>query len=198
MLALLFEVTPTADGYQKYLDIAAALRPALDQQEGFLFIERYRSLSRPGTILSHSLWRDEASLAAWRTLEVHHRAQVAGRNSVFVDYRIRIAAVICARTAESGDWQTSRLSSYRDPGAQAPRYVVITTSTQASSGAGTESFESLSRPGQFLSLKEEGALSVAKAQLDSVTISVRICEVERDYGMFDRREAPQYYPPVVR
>jgi hypothetical protein len=26
----------------------------------------------------------------------------------------------------------------------------------------------------------------------------RIVEVMRDYGMYDRSEAPQYYPPVAR
>ena len=63
MLALLFEVTPKPDGTQRYLDIAGRLKPALEKHDGFLFIDRYRSLSRPDTILSHSLWRDEASLA---------------------------------------------------------------------------------------------------------------------------------------
>jgi hypothetical protein len=26
----------------------------------------------------------------------------------------------------------------------------------------------------------------------------RTCEIERDYGMYDRAEAPQYYCPVSR
>src|SRR5450432_2078029 len=103
MLALLFEVTPKRDGYQRYLDIAAALRPALDKHDGFLFIDRYRSLSKPETILSHSLWRDEASLAAWRTFESHHHAQVAGRDHVFADYRLRIAQVVLERTPTASD-----------------------------------------------------------------------------------------------
>ena len=30
-------------------------------------IERYWSLAREGVILSHSLWRNEASIARWRT-----------------------------------------------------------------------------------------------------------------------------------
>jgi heme-degrading monooxygenase HmoA len=120
MLALLFEVTPKRDGYQRYLDIAAALRPALDKHDGFLFIDRYRSLSKPETILSHSLWRDEASLAAWRTFESHHHAQVAGREHVFADYRLRIAYVVLERTSNASDWQPSRPSSYNDPVARWP------------------------------------------------------------------------------
>jgi hypothetical protein len=33
---------------------------------------------------------------------------------------------------------------------------------------------------------------------DAATEYVRIVEVIRDYGMHDRLEAPQYYPPVGR
>src|ERR1700730_14716919 len=129
MLALLFEVTPKPDAYQRYLDIAASLRPALDKHDGLLFIDRYRSLTRPGTILSHSLWRDEASLAAWRTFEPHHNAQVSGREHVFADYRLRIAHVVFARAPQTGDWRPSRLSSYNEVAARPPRHIVIAMSS---------------------------------------------------------------------
>ena len=205
MLALLFEVTPKRDGYQRYLDMAAALRPALDAHDGFLFIDRYRSLSNPDVILSHSLWRDEASLAAWRTFEQHHHAQVAGREHVFADYRLRIADVVLARTLDAGDWKPSRRSSYNDPGAHPPRYVVIAASRGNPFGEASDQFESLNRPNEFLSLYDAGDFEAARMLLESLagpkrdeTTSVRVCEVERDYGMFDRREAPQYYRPVSR
>ncbi len=210
MLALLFEVTPKRDGYQRYLDMAAALRPALDAHDGFLFIDRYRSLSNPDVILSHSLWRDEASLAAWRTFEQHHHAQVAGREHVFADYRLRIADVVLARTLDAGDWKPSRPSSYNDPGAHPPRHVVIAASRGNPCGGGaSDQFESLNRPNEFLSLCDAGDFEAARMLLEllaspkrdgttSQTTSVRVCEVERDYGMFDRREAPQYYRPVSR
>src|SRR6202163_970245 len=134
MLALVFEVAPKPDGYQRYLDIAASLRPALDKHEGLLFIDRYRSLSKPGTILSHSLWRDEASMAAWRTFESHHHAQVAGREHVFVDYSLRIAHVVLERTSNPSNWRPSRPSSYNDPVARPPRHVVIAESRGTPSG----------------------------------------------------------------
>jgi len=210
MLALLFEVTPKRDGYQRYLDIAAALRPALEAHDGFLFIDRYRNLLNPDIILSHSLWRDEASLAAWRTFEQHHHAQVAGREHVFADYRLRIADVVLARTPDAGDWKPSRPSSYNEPGARTPRYVVIVASRGGPTGGkASDQFESLNRPREFLSLYDAASLEAAGMLLESLanrkpgaasaeTISVRVCEVERDYGMFERREAPQYYRPVAR
>jgi hypothetical protein len=33
---------------------------------------------------------------------------------------------------------------------------------------------------------------------DPTTEYFRICDVMRDYGMYERTEAPQYYPPVKR
>lgn len=93
MIAVIFEVTP-ADGQDgTYLDHAAALRPCLEKTEGFLSVERFRSLTDPGKILSLSFFEDEAALARWRNLPAHRAAQQAGREGVFQDYRLRIARV---------------------------------------------------------------------------------------------------------
>ena len=94
MIAVIFEVWPSADGRQDYLDLAASLRPLLDDIEGFISIERFSSLSEPGKLLSLSVFRDEAALAQWRQLEAHRAAQAAGRQGVFDDYRLRIATVV--------------------------------------------------------------------------------------------------------
>jgi heme-degrading monooxygenase HmoA len=94
MIAVIFEVTPRAGMRERYLDIAAALRPRLDGIDGFVSIERFESLSTPGKILSLSFWRDEAAVAAWRGLGEHRAAQAEGRASVFQDYRLRIAGVV--------------------------------------------------------------------------------------------------------
>src|SRR5690606_18433399 len=78
----------------EYLDIAAALRPLLDDIEGFISVERFQSLTDPDKILSLSFFEDEASIAQWRNLNAHRGAQAKGRNAVFDDYRLRTAAVI--------------------------------------------------------------------------------------------------------
>jgi heme-degrading monooxygenase HmoA len=95
MIAVIFEVWPTDDAARaRYLDIAAGLRPLLDDIDGFLSIERFESLSAPGKILSLSFWRDEEAVAQWRNVERHRAAQAAGRGGVFRDYRLRIAGII--------------------------------------------------------------------------------------------------------
>lgn len=94
MIAVIFEVWPAEGRHQDYLDLAAALRPALERIEGFVSVERFESLTEPGKILSLSLWRDEAAVRRWREFEGHRAAQAQGRRGVFRDYRLRIAGVI--------------------------------------------------------------------------------------------------------
>lgn len=94
MIAVIFEVRPASDQFQRYLDIAAELLPTLKTMDGFISIERFQSLSDSGKILSLSFWRDEAAVLAWRQTEVHRQAQQEGRAGVFSDYRLRVAAVI--------------------------------------------------------------------------------------------------------
>jgi len=93
MIAVIFEVSPASGRQDLYLDLAAALRPELDQIDGFISIERFESLSQPGKLLSLSFWRDEAAVSAWRNRASHRATQAKGRSGVFVDYRLRIAEV---------------------------------------------------------------------------------------------------------
>ena len=94
MIAVIFEVVPAPGRKQEYLDLAASLRPALEKMDGFISIERFESLTQPGKILSLSIWRDEEAVRAWRNVEEHRRIQAAGRQSIFADYRLRVAKVI--------------------------------------------------------------------------------------------------------
>lgn len=94
MIAVLFEVWPADGRREAYLDIAAQLRPRLEQVDGFLSVERFQSLTDPGKLLSLSFFRDEKAVLAWRSLEEHRQAQAAGRSGVFRDYRLRVASVM--------------------------------------------------------------------------------------------------------
>lgn len=94
MIAVIFEVEPLKGQKGRYLDIAAALRPRLDEIDGFVSIERFESLTTPGKVLSLSFWRNEEAVAAWRKLSEHRDAQREGREEVFSDYRLRVAHVV--------------------------------------------------------------------------------------------------------
>jgi len=94
MIAVIFEAWPAPGQCQRYFDIAAALKPRLEEIDGFISIERFQSLATPGKVLSLSFWRDERAITEWRRLESHRAAQAEGHASVFADYRLRIAGVV--------------------------------------------------------------------------------------------------------
>lgn len=94
MIAVIFEVSVRQERASRYLDLAAQLRPLLEEIDGFISIERFRSLADPDRLLSLSFWRDEDAVARWRQLDAHRAAQHEGRAGVFADYRLRVATVL--------------------------------------------------------------------------------------------------------
>jgi heme-degrading monooxygenase HmoA len=94
MIAVIFEVVPAEGREGDYLDHAARLKADLAGIDGFISVERFRSLGTPGMLLSLSFWRDEAAVAAWRNHKPHRASQAAGRSCLFADYRLRVATVI--------------------------------------------------------------------------------------------------------
>jgi heme-degrading monooxygenase HmoA len=94
MIAVIFEVEPTQEGYAAYLQHAARLRPALEAMDGFISVERFQSLTDPRKLVSLSFWRDESSVRGWREHPEHRATQAAGRAGIFRDYRLRVASVV--------------------------------------------------------------------------------------------------------
>jgi len=94
MIAVIFESQPHPDRKSNYLDAAETLRPLLAMIDGFISIERFESLTQPGKLLALSFWRDEEAVRQWRNVEAHRRIQHAGRQSIFADYRLRVAHVV--------------------------------------------------------------------------------------------------------
>ena len=181
MFAVAFEVLPSETGFQRYLDIAAALRPKLDEIDGFLSVERFRSLTHPGWILSLSLWRDEAALVRWRGDGEHHAAQSEGRAAVFTDYRIRVIRMV-------------------DDPASAEGALVGLREFPAGAEAGKR-FQSLVHPEKEISLVDFSHPHDARAWLGQAALPhsrSRCGCVLRDYGLFDRAAAPQVFPEVHR
>jgi heme-degrading monooxygenase HmoA len=94
MMAVIFEVWPAEGRREDYLRLAAELKAHLVTFDGFISVERFESLYEEGKLLSLQFWRDEASIAAWRTDLTHRRMQAAGRSHLFRDYRLRVAEVV--------------------------------------------------------------------------------------------------------
>ena len=212
MIGLFFEVMPRPGHDQAYFDIAAGLRPELDKNSGLLFIDRFRSMARQRLVLSHSHWRDEASLASWRAHAKHHVAQVAGRQQHFQDYRLRIGQLVCEWLPEPAELRRLEINnSYNDPTLRQERFMLASTASQPLEAvaesdvlaAGGDVLASVTRQSEYIVLMSvpslpEGLSAVERLAHAGAMTSARLYLVSRDYGMYDRKEAPQYYPPLER
>ncbi len=201
MRFLLFDVKPWHDTLDEYLNIAAALRPQLDASGGCDFIDRFRRIAKPdepqGWILSFQFWQDEASLVRWRSNATHHNAQQNARGSVFEDYRLRVGEVVYSATATDS---TQHVGSVAEHGK-----FVLMIETESSELAlptleGIECFESIYRPGRFLHVGTTASHATAMATFHEARATAKpshcaIGLIERDYGMFERKEAPQIFAP---
>lgn len=203
MQALLFEMSPRDGHEDHYFQHAARLRPILMQQDGLIFIERFMSLARPKVILSHSLWRDEASIAQWRTDRDHHKSQTAGRYKHFDDYRIRISHILqyCEPGERRKEWSTD--GSYNYPASTDDRFLTIVRSKEKPVTNGGEVFKSVTESDSFLSVndvtsEDEGRSGIKRNQSEVTVLSALLGRTSRDYGMYDRAEAPQFFAPIER
>src|SRR3546814_7387910 len=98
MHVVIFEVRPKAGRKGDYLDIAAALRPELEQIDGFISIERFASLTDEGKVLSLSFWRDEAAVVRWRQHAEHQAAQRSEEHTSELQSLMRTSyAVFCLK-----------------------------------------------------------------------------------------------------
>ena len=221
MFSVIFEVWPKSDQWNAYLGYAKMLRPELEQVDGFVDNIRYKSLNREGWILSLSNWRDEKSVVRWRTKMRHHEVQEMGRGEVLQDYHLRVGQITKDTQipagyelheqrldeTEVGDGTTITLISTKRP----DQWKETTNPADCAEWLGLQPlhgflawdiFEAVLTPGDIILLVSWKDDCAAKSFEGSALIPdgarFRQVRIIRDYGMFDRREAPQYYPDVKR
>jgi heme-degrading monooxygenase HmoA len=191
MFAVIFEVHPRPEAWDEYLGHAAALRPELLAIEGFISNERYASLGRPGWLVSLSIWRDEKALIRWRTHALHHEIQGKGRSSVFADYHLRVGEIV----ADSEVREALPQQRFDTTEVGAAKVVTITECTlDRVPPPDGDLFDSITRPGNGLYLRSWPDLASVEAGIKESPGRHRVVRVIRDYGMFARAEAPQYFP----
>jgi heme-degrading monooxygenase HmoA len=185
MFAVIFEVSPRPERFGDYLDRAGVLRPEIQAIDGFILNQRYRSLSRPAWLVSLSLWRDEKSLVRWRTHALHHEFQAEGRARIFADYHLRVGEIV------SGDLPGQRFDATE---VSAEKALSVTACPVGEAPAfGGEGFDSITEPGNGLFLRSWADTETAAAGVAGVAGDHRVLRVIRDYGMFQRAEAPQRF-----
>ena len=97
-ILVLFEVKPAKAGMQKYLGLAAMLKPMLAGFEGFIRSERFSSLNEDGKLLSMNVWTDETAVERWRNVMQHRMSQKEGRDKLFESYKITVCSEIRSYT----------------------------------------------------------------------------------------------------
>jgi heme-degrading monooxygenase HmoA len=219
MFVVIFEVQPKPDRWDDYLALAQQLRPKLEAIDGFIDNERFASKRTEGRLLSLSTWRDEKSVVRWRTQGEHHVVQGKGRFQVFADYHLRVGEITSDSAppiglrADSGRSDETEIGAAKfctitevpPPGdATSPGLLQALQPAENADGLlDHESFESITGPGKLLILgswRDEPAAARwhPKRPGGANEIRHRQVRVIRDYGMFDRREAPQFYPDVAK
>ena len=221
MFAVIFEVQPKKERWNDYLDLGKFLKPRLEAIEGFIDNERFSSKRTEGRLLSLSTWRDEKAVVRWRTQGEHHGVQEKGRlrdlrglspagrrgdrrtlppkglsveQKRFDETEIGEAKVVTITELTPSEGST--------PGAKAglvPAHLGLDKGAEGL--VDHEVFESIYNPGKLLVLASWRNADAAQAWTPSRPDQVkslrhRQVRVIRDYGMFERREAPQFYPEV--
>ncbi|WP_051695505.1 alpha/beta fold hydrolase [Caulobacter sp. UNC358MFTsu5.1] len=213
LYAVLFEVRPEPARKARYLEIAAGLKGNLSAMPGFLENERFASQTRPGVLLSLSLWDSEKALVRWRAEAGHHQAQVEGRSGVLADYHLRVGEAVGGfgvPAVGTGDGRRDETE------VGAARIVTVAEWTD---GPGSTDVEAMIAAAQTAQHERFDHLSAADRHLDLAAwddeVQARkfiealgsplaaaggrayVIRVVRDYGLTDRREAPQYHAPIL-
>jgi heme-degrading monooxygenase HmoA len=221
MFMVIFEVQPKKERWDDYLALAKQLKPKLEAIDGFIDNERFKSKRTEGRVLSLSTWRDEKAVVRWRTHGDHHEVQEKGRFEVFDDYHLRVGE-LTSDTAPPKELAVTQ-QRFDETAIGAAKFATITEVTPADCvalaasadqlpahlGLDTkvdglvdhEVFESIYNPGKLALLsswRDADAAARWRPQKPAAVASLRHrgVRVIRDYGMYERREAPQYYPDV--
>jgi heme-degrading monooxygenase HmoA len=220
MFAVIFLVQPKPERWNDYLDLAKLLKPRLEAVDGFIDNERFASLRTQGRLLSLSTWRDEKAVVRWRTHREHHGVQEQGRFEIFADYHLRVGEIthdtapptglaIEGKRLDETEAGAAKVATIAELTAKAGSNIVAQADTlPACLGLANldglidaEVFESIYSPGKVLLLglwRDAHAAKQWNPVRPSVAEKVRHRQVRiiRDYGMLDRREAPQFFRTV--
>ena len=221
MFAVIFTVEPKPERFDDYLDLAKFLKPKLEAIDGFIDNDRFASKRHRGRVLSLSTWRDEKSVIRWRTQGEHHGVQEKGRFEIFADYHLSVGEIMQDSdppkglrvveqgfdTTETGNATVATITDLEptqdgvlEAADRLPAQLALDPGADGFIDA--EAFESIYHPGKLLLLafwRNVDAASRWRPARPAGAKSMRHRHVRiiRDYGMFDRREAPQYYREVT-
>jgi heme-degrading monooxygenase HmoA len=221
MFAVIFTVQPKKERWNDYLGLAKYLKPKLEAVDGFIENERFESKRTHGRLLSLSTWRDEKAVVRWRTIGEHRSVQERGRFEIFEDYHLSVGEITRDSSPPQGIPVLEKRFDETEVGS-ARVASIVEFAPQPADGSSAETrilsarlgldrdhdglvdvevFESIYTPGKILVLalwRDAAAANRWKPPRLAIPGGPRLRQVRiiRDYGMFDRREAPQFFREV--
>jgi heme-degrading monooxygenase HmoA len=221
MFSVIFEVRPNDGRKDDYLALAKHLKPILETIDGFIDNERFESLTQPGWVLSHSTWRDEKSVVRWRTESEHHIVQAKGRFEIFQDYHLRVGDVMSdTDPPKEAPVHERRFDETEVGAAKIMTFTEIVPLEDANFAGQAELLATrlgldlndggVIEHGVWASIYNFGKMALLLGWKDArasqswtprkadgiAKLRHRKVRIVRDYGRFDRREAPQFYEEV--
>jgi heme-degrading monooxygenase HmoA len=172
-------------------------------------------------VLSLSTWRDEKAVIRWRTLGAHHEVQEKGRFEVFEDYHLRVGEITADNEVPEGQKLQALRLDVTDISKAKFETISELTPVKGDKPASSdlvvdlglpksgddsivdhEVFESIYNPGKMLLLVSWRDAAAADRWIPKTVVGGKLrhrrVRVIRQYGMSDRREAPQFYPQVKK
>lgn len=220
MFSVIFEILPRDNNPTDYLKEVADSRKDLCQIAGFVDSAVYRSLTRDGWFLSLSSWADEKALVRWRTHAHHYQRQHDSRAHIMSDYHMRVGQVTADNQlpaglsindqrfdeTEVGEGTTvtlinaARPSEWKETTNPYDCAEWLGLNPWAADSVSWDIFDAMENPGDLTLIISWKTAAGARAFDDtlppSVSKRIRTVRIVRDYGMVDRREAPQFFPAV--
>lgn len=191
----------SATGEQYY----ATLQELLKKQRGFLSETPFLSVDQPGQQVLIAKFTNEASLHNWRKEHTHLQIESKARADVFVDYRIRSGPEILdpeTTESESGDGVTESVGKYlllhqyptsaANTTAAPDTHSLTSRLSELSLGslvdAATYQGEMMLKISAWNSKEDAIKVQHATPRIDGD--HVHLFQIQRDYGKYNRKEAP--------
>jgi len=188
-----FDVLPKNGFADAYFSLASGLKKTLEEILGFRSVVRFENQDNPGWFLSFSEWDSEDSLSNWRCQQDHRQAQICGRNLIFDDYRIRVGSLELENTESvnfsSKNYIISITGAFTDMQLAIDQIKKFTNTK-------TRLFRAVENPKKAIALIDADQITALKYKKMSeyqIPGSISVFEINRDYGMFNRAQAPNFY-----
>ena len=95
MVVVIFEFEMDSAGQERYFELATVLRDEVEKIEGFMTVERFENIHKPGCFVSISTWESMEAVRVWKEHVEHFSAQQEAKaTGIFKHYRIRVVEVI--------------------------------------------------------------------------------------------------------